>query len=90
LFKSPVHYAIRAWLNIFRIYRDFAPLKFFGIIGGTFFSIGMVLGIFIVGRIFVVGDAGGIPRVILSALMVLTGMQIILFGFLADMYRNND
>jgi len=31
--------------------------------------------------------AGDIPRVILSMLLILVGVQIGLFGFLADMYR---
>ena len=33
LFKSTIEYAVKAWINIFRIYRDYAPLKFFGLFG---------------------------------------------------------
>jgi glycosyltransferase involved in cell wall biosynthesis len=33
LFKNSFHYAVKAWINILRIYRDFDPLKFFGGIG---------------------------------------------------------
>jgi glycosyltransferase involved in cell wall biosynthesis len=87
LFSSPFHYAIKAWINIFRIYRDFAPIKFFGFFGGILLSIGLILGIWIVYTILLTGSVGGIPRVILSALALTSGLQIMLFGFLADMLK---
>ena len=87
LFNNPFEYAIKAWINILRIYRDFEPLKFFGRIGITLIVLGGILGLYILGRIIVLGTAGGIPRVVLSALLILTGIQIISFGFLADMQR---
>jgi len=89
LFKNPFDYAIKAWINILRIYRDFEPLKFFGSTGLFFFLAGLLLGIFIIIRIIRVGNAGGIPRVILSMLLIIAGLQIIIFGFLADMLRKN-
>jgi len=88
LFRNPFDYAIKAWINIFRIYRDFEPLKFFGRIGLLFVLAGFLLGLFILYRIITVGNAGGIPRVILSMLLILVGIQIAFFGFLADMNRN--
>jgi hypothetical protein len=48
---------------------------------------GGLIGLLILYNILTRGSAGGIPRVILSALLILTGMQIIVFGFLADMWR---
>ena len=87
LFSNPFEYAIKAWVNILRVYRDFAPLKFFGVIGSLFFGVGVVIGIWIIVNIIRTGLAGGIPRVIFSALLILTGVQIILFGFLADMRK---
>jgi glycosyltransferase involved in cell wall biosynthesis len=87
LFSSPLDYALKAWLNIFRIYRDFDPLKFFGVIGTFFISLGFLLGIWILTTLYQTGGVGGIPRVILSALFIITGIQIFLFGFLADMYK---
>ncbi|MBT4804624.1 glycosyltransferase family 2 protein [Candidatus Woesearchaeota archaeon] len=85
LFNNPFQYAIKAWINIFRIYRDYQPLKFFGQIGGIFFLLGFLLGIYITITFILTGVVGGIPRVILSMLLMLTGIQIILFGFFADM-----
>jgi len=36
-------------------------------------------------RILYTGSAGGTPRVILTMLLIITGIQILLFGFLAEM-----
>ena len=89
LFKNPLDYAIKAWINIFRIYRDYKPLKFFGKIGLISLLVGGLLGVFIVYNILTTGSPGGIPRVVLSMLLILMGIQIILFGFLADMGNRN-
>lgn len=87
LFKNPIDYAVKAWINIFRIYRDFEPLKFFGRIGLMFILLGFVLGLYILYNIITTGGTGGTPRVILSMLLILVGVQIGLFGFLADMKK---
>ena len=39
LMRNPFEYALKAWINILRIYRDYQPLKFFGAIGLFFFSL---------------------------------------------------
>ncbi len=87
LFKGPIQYAVKAWINILRIYRDFDPLKFFGYLGGFIFFVGFGLGLFVLWHLLTYGNVGGIPRVILSAVLVLAGIQIMLFGFLADMVK---
>ncbi len=87
LFKSPLEYALKAWINIFRIYRDYDPLTFFGRIGIIFLLMGLILGLWVLYAVITTGGVGGIPRVILSAVLLLAGVQIILFGFLADMFR---
>lgn len=87
LFKNPFDYAIKAWINILRIYRDFAPLKFFGYVGGMLFVVGVLIGFYIVYYFLKTGGVGGVPRVVLTALLMLTGIQIIIFGFLADMIK---
>ncbi|HLD00837.1 MAG TPA: glycosyltransferase family 2 protein [Candidatus Nanoarchaeia archaeon] len=87
LFKNPVEYAIKAWTNIFRIYRDYQPLTFFGRIGGFFLVVGLLVGVWLVQRFVRYGYVGRIPSMILSLLLILIGIQIILFGFLADMLK---
>ncbi|MEK6940120.1 MAG: glycosyltransferase family 2 protein [Nanoarchaeota archaeon] len=88
LFKNPFQYAVKAWINIFRIYRNYEPLQFFGKIGLSFFSIGIILGIWLVYRFITLGNVGRLPTTVLSALFMLVGIQIVLFGFLADMINN--
>ncbi|MBS3166641.1 glycosyltransferase family 2 protein [Candidatus Woesearchaeota archaeon] len=85
LMKNPFDYAIKAWINIFRIYRDYDPIKFFGKIGLSFFSIGFIIGLFLVYKFIKTGIIGHIPLTILSLLFIIIGIQIIIFGFLADM-----
>ena len=87
LMKNPFDYAIKAWINILRIYRDYEPLKFFSYFGGFFMSIGLLIGIWILVTFLRTASVGGIPRAILSALFIITGIQVTLFGFLADMNR---
>jgi len=87
LMKGPFDYALKAWINIFRIYRDYNPLAFFGKIGMVLVTIGVLIGLAILYTYLAYGVVGGIPRVILSAMLILAGIQIILFGLLADMRR---
>jgi glycosyltransferase involved in cell wall biosynthesis len=87
LMKNPFDYAIKAGVNLLRVYRDYEPLKFFGFIGGFFTLLGVLLGVWVVTTLMQTGTVGGIPRVILSALFIMTGLQILLFGFLADMNK---
>ena len=92
LFKSPLQYAWKAWINILRIYRDYDPLKFFGKIGAGFILIALIIGIYILwswlsGRVESVNDK--IPSMILVAIFFMTGIQTIIFGFLADQRSNS-
>jgi len=88
LMSNPFSYAIRAWINIVRIYRDYEPLKFFGQIGTFIFSAGLILGAYLA-YIQLFGD--GINRhlslTMLDILILSIGLQVMIFGFLADMFR---
>ncbi|MBI2142122.1 glycosyltransferase family 2 protein [Candidatus Woesearchaeota archaeon] len=87
LLRNPFDYAMKAWITIFRIYRDYEPIKFFGVFGGVFLLLGMVLGAFSTYSFLTTGFVGGIPRVVLAGVFITMGIQIILFGFLADMMK---
>src|SRR3989344_4866430 len=88
LMKNPFDYAIKAWINIFRIYRDYEPLKFFGLFGGIFFFLGFLIGVWLFYLFFTTGIVGHYPSIMLSVLLMSIGLQIWLFGFLADMKKN--
>lgn len=87
LFKGPLQYAIKAWINIFRIYRDYDPLKFFGRIGLFFMLAGGSIGSWLVYLFITLGYINRVPSTILTVLLILVGIQIILFGFFADMLK---
>ncbi len=87
LLRNPLDYAIKAWLTIFRIYRDYEPLKFFGLFGGLILLTGLLLGGSVTYSYLTTGFVGGIPRVVLAGVFITMGIQIILFGFLADMLK---
>ena len=87
LMKSPLDYAIKAWITLIRLYRDYEPLKFFGMIGIGFVSIGFLTGLFLVYTFINTGIVGHIPLTILTGVLILVGIQTILFGFLADMIK---
>lgn len=84
LMKNPFHYAIRAWINLFRVFRDYEPLKFFVTFGLISFIVGFIIGLYLVYNFIISGSIGHIPLTLLSILLIMTGIQIILFGFLAD------
>lgn len=80
LMSNPFDYAVRGNINLLRIYRDFAPLKFFGFIGFLLILLAFFISIF---SIFILNRLFDVTVLLLS----LSGLQIILFGFLAEMIR---
>lgn len=87
LMSNPFGYAIRAWTNLLRIYRDYEPLKFFGAVGSVFLLSGFLLGLIPVVTFFLTGVVGSLPKILLTILFISVGVQIIIFGFLADIFR---
>ena len=87
LMKNPFDYAMKAGLNLLRVYRDYEPLRFFGRIGALFLGAGIVLGGYLIYLYITNGAIGRVPSLMLSVLLMSIGLQIILFGFLADIFR---
>jgi glycosyltransferase involved in cell wall biosynthesis len=87
LFKNSFDYALKAWINILRIYRDFEPLKFFGSIGLFFILFGFLIGLRLIYFFIATGKVGHIPSQVLTMLLIIVGVQIVLFGFFADSVR---
>ena len=88
LMKNPFDYAIKAWINLIRVYRDYEPLKFFGRISVLLFLMSIALFIFVIIKFIQFGQMQldkMLPSIILATLFFLTALQILLFGFLADM-----
>jgi len=88
LISNPFSYAIRGWITILRVYRDYEPLKFFGRVGGIFILTGVMIFSYVIYILFVEGIvtvANRVPTILLGVLLFMSGLQIVLFGFLADM-----
>ncbi len=86
LMRNPIDYAWKAWVNILRVYRDYDPMKFFGKIGAVILGIGIAIGIWLVYLFLKTGKVGHLPLTVLTLLLIVSGIQIIVFGFLADMH----
>ena len=88
LVKNPFEYAIKAWINLIRIYRDYEPLKFFGVFGSLIFCIGLLLGAYLG---YIQFFKGGVFRhlglMMVDILILSIGLQVIIFGFIADMLK---
>lgn len=88
LIGNPFGYASRAWINLLRIYRDYEPLKFFGGVGSLIFGTGVLLGSYLA---YIQFFADGVNRhmglMILDIIILSIGIHLIIFGFLADMFR---
>ena len=88
LMSNPFGYAIRAFINLIRVYRDFEPLKFFGIVGSIILLIGFLIGLYLVYfQFFGNGAFRHLGLMMLDILVLSIGLQIIIFGFIADMLR---
>jgi len=88
LISNPFGYAIRAWINIIRIYRDYEPLKFFGVVGGSIFALGFILGLYLIYiQLFAEGVNRHLGLMMLDILVLSIGLQIIIFGYIADMIK---
>ncbi|MBD3189415.1 MAG: glycosyltransferase [Candidatus Heimdallarchaeota archaeon] len=89
LMRNPFGYAIRAWINIIRFYRDYSPIRFFGGLGMVLFVCGLLTGGFLISNIFypLVQDPSSI--IVLMIAFLFFGFHTIVLGFVADMMKKN-
>lgn len=89
LFSSMFGYVKRSMVTIIRSFLMYQPLKFFSMLGGTIFAIGLVLGIrFLV--FLAMGQGGGhVQSLILTSTLLLIGFQTFVIGLLADTVHAN-
>ncbi len=88
LIANPFAYAFKAFSIVLRTYRDFHPLKVFGLLGFLFFGSGLILGLTLLYSWLTTGVIGRTPSVILTMLLITLGVQSFVLAFLADMIRN--
>jgi glycosyltransferase involved in cell wall biosynthesis len=85
LFKSLWSYVKESGATIIRIYTMHEPLKVFTYLGSATFLIGFAIAMRFVYSYFAFGyEPGKIQSLILSAVLMIVGFQVVLIGFLAD------
>jgi dolichol-phosphate mannosyltransferase len=70
-------------LTIFRMAKTENPMFFFGLIGSFFGAAGFLIGLYVV-REWFVWRIDHIPLTILTALLIIVGIQLFLIGLLGD------
>jgi glycosyltransferase involved in cell wall biosynthesis len=91
LFDSIFSYVKRSSATIVRIYAMYEPLKVFTYIGLTVFGAGFALGVrFLYYLVFSLDRGNGhIQSLILAAVLMIVGFQVVLIGLLADVISAN-
>jgi glycosyltransferase involved in cell wall biosynthesis len=85
LFDSIFGYIKRSAATIVRIYAMYEPLKVFSYIGSVIFIAGFIIAMrFLYFYFFTVDSAGKVQSLILSAVLMIVGFQVILIGLVAD------
>jgi glycosyltransferase involved in cell wall biosynthesis len=90
LMKSMRAYIQRSILTILRIFITYRPLRFFTLAGAVPFFLGTLIGLRWL-YFFIVEDSTRtrIPSLILAAILILIGVQLFIFGIVADIVAVN-
>jgi len=89
LFRSIRSYIKRSLATITRIYALYEPMKFFFIIGGTIFGVGFIVSMRFLYFFIIRQGEGHIQSLILSAVLMIVGFQVIMIGLLSDIISAN-
>lgn len=89
LFSSMWGYMKRSASVIIRSFMMYKPLKFFSILGGIIFTVGVLLGVRYLVYLFMDNSTGHIQSLILAAILMMMGFQTIVMGLLADIIAAN-
>jgi len=89
LVRSNTSYVVRSLLTILRIFMLYKPLRFFVLLGSLPFSFGVVLGLRWLIYFGLGTERTRIPSLILTAILILIGFQLWMFGLIADLMAAN-
>ena len=91
LFDSMLGYVKRSTATIVRIYAMYEPLKVFTYIGAAMISAGMLLSLRFLYNYFTGFTGGGrfVQSLIIAAVLMIVGFQVVLIGLLADVISAN-
>ena len=89
LMRSIPHYMAHSSSTILRAYTMYRPLRVFTALGGVMILVGLFWAIRYL-YFYAIGQGGGhVQSVILSAILLIVGFQILLIGLLADLIGFN-
>lgn len=74
----------RVLKTILRLYKDYQPLAFFGLLGAMALSFGLFAGIVAVQEWLELGVVLGVSRAVLAALAIMSGMLSVATGLILD------
>ena len=89
LFDSMFSYIKSSTATIVRIYAMYEPLKVFSYIGGTIFMLGAALVVRFLYYYFTGAGRGHVQSLILSAVLMIVGFQVLLIGLVSDVISAN-
>lgn len=89
LMRSIPHFVTHSSTTILRAYTMYRPLRVFSILGTLLLIAGVVPGIRFLYFYIVEGTAGHIQSLILSAILLIVGFQVLLIGLVADLISFN-
>ena len=89
LFKSVASYVKKSAATIIRVYAMYEPLKIFTYIGIVFFGAGFAISLRFLYFYLSNAGQGHLQSLILSAVLMIVGFQVLLIGLVADVISGN-
>jgi glycosyltransferase involved in cell wall biosynthesis len=89
LFPSIRVYLQRSLVTMLKVYSMYRPLRLFTLAGGTIFLLGFAIGCRYLFFFFIGQTEGHIQSLILSAILLIVGFQIIMMGIAAELISVN-
>jgi glycosyltransferase involved in cell wall biosynthesis len=89
LFSNTWDYVKRSASSIIRIYTHYEPLKTFTILGLGFFGVGALIGLRFVYDYWFGFGQGKVQSLILAAVLLIVGVQVMLIGLIGDTIAAN-
>jgi glycosyltransferase involved in cell wall biosynthesis len=89
LFGSAGQYVRRSAATILRIYAMYKPLRIFNAVGGLMALVGVGIGARFLWCYLTSGGSGHVQSLILAAVLMIVGFQVMLIGLVADLIAGN-
>lgn len=89
LMRSIPHYIRKSGLTMLRAYTMYRPMRVFTTLGVLFIGLGILPGLRFVYFYFFVDRVGHIQSLILAAILIIVGFQVLLIGVIADLISFN-